>query len=64
MFQMSIGSILMDNPDAIKYFVVGLVAIFFLTTLIKKLFKLALILALIALAVYYFPHLISALTLP
>lgn len=65
MFHLFMGSILTDNPDVIKYVVVGLLAISVLTTIVKKLFKLALILALVAIAAYYFvPQFLSMMTLP
>jgi hypothetical protein len=65
MFQMLLGSILTDNPDVIKYLVVGLLAISVLTTVVKKLFKLALILALVAIFAYYaVPQVMATLALP
>lgn len=52
MFQMLLGSIL-SNPDALKYIVLVILIISVFTTIIKKLFKLALALALIAMAANY-----------
>lgn len=55
-----ISSILTDNTEAIKYVVVALLALSVLTMIVKKVFKLALILALITIAAYYaVPGLIS-----
>jgi hypothetical protein len=65
MFQMFISSILADNGDAIKYVIVVLLAISVLTTIVKKLFKLALILALVTIFAYYLvPDVIATLSLP
>lgn len=60
-----LSSILADNTDAIKYVILGLLALSVITTIVKKLFKLALILALVAIAAYYFvPGVVESLALP
>jgi len=65
MFQMFIGSILTDNIGAIQFVVVGLLAIAALTLIVKKIFKLALIVVFIAIAAYYaVPGLITVPPLP
>lgn len=53
MFQLFISSILTDNTQVIKYGVLAVLAISILTTIVKKLFKLAVILALLAIVAYY-----------
>jgi len=53
MFQLFISSILTDNTQVIKYGVLAVLAISILTTIVKKLFKLAIILALLAIVAYY-----------
>jgi ABC-type multidrug transport system permease subunit len=65
MFQIFIGSILTDNVDAIKYVILALLALSILTTIVKKLFKFALVLALIAIVAYYLiPGVITTIALP
>lgn len=53
MLQNFIGSILTENVGAIQFVAVGLLAIVTLTLIVKKIFKLALIVAFIAIAAYY-----------
>lgn len=53
MFQMFIGSILTDNVGTIQFVAVGLLAIAAFTLIVKKIFKLALIVTFIAIAAYY-----------
>lgn len=53
MFQMFLGSILTDNVGTIQFVAVGLLAIAAFTLIVKKIFKLALIVTFIAIAAYY-----------
>lgn len=65
MFQMFMGSILSDNVGAIQFIVVGLLAIGTLILIVKKIFKLALILAFVTIVAYYaVPGLITIPPLP
>lgn len=53
MFEQVLNFIPAENLQVIKYGVLAVLAISILTTLVKKLFKLAITLALIGIAVYY-----------
>lgn len=59
------GSALINNLDILKYIIVGIFLIFAVTSIIRKVFKLALIFALIAVVAYYFaPQISSYFLLP
>lgn len=65
MFQQLIGTIFADYAVIIKYLLLAILATSVLTMIVKKLFKLALILALIAMAAYYIvPGIITPPPLP
>ena len=54
-----------DNIDTLSYIVVGLLAIFTVSLIIKKVFKLALIFVLITIMAYYLvPDLFASIALP
>ncbi|TWH60297.1 hypothetical protein DesLBE_4730 [Desulfitobacterium sp. LBE] len=65
MFEFLIGFVLADNIDTLSYIVVGLLAIFTVSLIIKKVFKLALIFTLITIMAYYLvPDLFASIALP
>lgn len=65
MFELLIGTVLADNMDMISYIVVGLLAIFTISLIVKKVFKLALIFTLITIMAYYMvPDLFASIVLP
>lgn len=63
--ELLVGATLADNIDTITYVVVGILAIFTISFIVKKIFKLALIFALITIMAYYMvPDLFMSITLP
>lgn len=65
MFELFVGTFLADNNDKVTYIVVGLLAIFTFSLIVKKIFKLALIFALITIIAYFLvPDLFTSLVLP
>lgn len=59
MFEQLISSIPSENVQMIKYIVLAILAISVVTTIVKKLFKFAITLALIGIAVYYLLPILS-----
>lgn len=59
MFEQLISSLSAENVQLIKYVVLAIVAISVVTTMLKKLFKLAITLALIGIAIYYILPILS-----
>ena len=54
-----------ENMDTITYIIVGILVIFTISFVVKKIFKLALVFALIAIMAYYLvPDLFTAILLP
>ncbi|AFM01637.1 MULTISPECIES: hypothetical protein [Desulfitobacterium] len=65
MFEVLVGTVWADHIDALSYIVVGLLAIFTVSLIIKKVFKLALIFTLITIMAYYMvPDLFASFVLP
>lgn len=65
MVELFVGTVLMDNIDTMTYIIVGLLAIFTFSLIVKKIFKLALIFALITIIAYFLvPDLFTSLVLP
>ncbi|NMA69503.1 MAG: hypothetical protein GX958_08815 [Desulfitobacterium sp.] len=60
MSEIILSSILLDNLDTLKIVVVGLFVIFAITSIVRKVFKLALIFILIAVFAYYVVPQLSA----
>ncbi|AGA70170.1 hypothetical protein Desdi_2756 [Desulfitobacterium dichloroeliminans LMG P-21439] len=59
------GGIVLDSIDLITYAVVGILAIFVFSLIIKKVFKLALIFIIITIIAYYnVPDLIASIAFP
>lgn len=59
MFEQLISSLSPENVQLIKYVVLAVLAISVVTTIVKKLFKLAITIAFIGIAVYYILPILS-----
>lgn len=65
MYELLVGTFLVDNMDMITYIVVGFLALFTISLIVKKVFKLALIFILITIMAYYLvPDLFASIVLP
>ncbi|MGE4271425.1 MAG: hypothetical protein AB7E31_00945 [Desulfitobacterium sp.] len=65
MIELFNGGIVLDNLDLITYALVGILAIFTFSLIVKKVFKLALIFVFITIIAYYnVPDLIASIAIP